>query len=65
MENMERTTQTIGNTQVEVVSHFKKSGGSVNDKIADLLKRETEAKISDCTIAKDGQTKYNKNASTV
>ena len=40
----EQTVKTIGKTKAIVVSNFKSSGQSVDDKIKNLLRREIDEK---------------------
>jgi hypothetical protein len=52
------TTQTIGNARFVVVSRFKESGSTVDEKISNLLKREAQERRDADTMDTPGQIAY-------
>jgi hypothetical protein len=49
-ENIQITTQTVGERRFVVVSRFRESGSTVSDKLKRLLEREAQAKTRNRTL---------------
>lgn len=61
---IEQTTQTIGKTRAIVISNFKTSGHSPQDKISNLLHREAGINRAN-RFDKAGQARYNNKVNAV
>jgi hypothetical protein len=64
-EQSEETTQAVGKMQFVVVSKFKESGMTVEEKMKHLLAREVQDEKENHTFEKASQTQYNKGVNTV